>query len=34
METTVEAQAAELVNIKSERDKHKRDLAALKKKKR
>lgn len=34
MQATVDAQAAEIVNIKTERDTLKRDLAALKKKKR
>lgn len=34
MQATVDAQAADIVKIKAERDKLKRDLAALKKKKR
>jgi septal ring factor EnvC (AmiA/AmiB activator) len=34
LQATVDAQAAELVKVKAERDRLKRDLAALKKKKR
>lgn len=34
MQATVDAQAADIVKIKAERDKFKRDIAALKKKKR